>query len=56
MGIRSLDLTNKFRSAKDEGHQGGLHALRWSKELHDIALVHSKNMAEGKVPFGHDGF
>jgi len=24
--------------------------------LHDIAMEHSKNMAEGKVPIGHAGF
>ena len=28
----------------------------WSKELYNIALEHSKNMAEGLVAFGHDGF
>jgi uncharacterized protein YkwD len=55
-GIRALDLTNKFRASKNEGHEGNKSALSWSKELHDIALEHSKNMAEGRVPFGHDGF
>ena len=24
--------------------------------MHDIALEHSINMADGKVPFGHQGF
>ena len=52
-GIRALDLTNKFRAAPSQWHQGNLHALSWSKELHDIALQHSKDMADGKVPFGH---
>lgn len=49
-GIRSLDLTNEFRA----GHQ--LPALRWNQELHDIAMTHCVNMAEGKCPVGHDGF
>ena len=52
-GIRALDLTNKFRAATNEGHVGNLPALSWNKELHDIALVHSIDMAEGRVPFGH---
>lgn len=56
LGIRALDLTNKFRAATNEGHVGNLPALSWNKELHDIALVHSKDMAEGRVPFGHQGF
>jgi len=55
-GIRALDLTNKFRAATNEGHDGNKPALRWSKELHDIAMTHSKNMGTGKVPFSHDGF
>ena len=49
-------MTNKFRKSTSEGHEGNKSALRWSKELHDIALIHSKNMANGIVPFGHDGF
>ena len=50
-GIRALDLTNKFRAK-----EGNRSALAWSQPLHDIAMVHSKNMAEGKVPFSHEGF
>ena len=50
-GIRALDLTNKFRAS-----EGNRPALAWSQELHEIAMEHSKDMAEGKVPFGHDGF
>ena len=53
MGIRALDLTNKFRAATNEGHEGNKPALSWSKELHDIAMTHSRNMGEGKVPFSH---
>ena len=56
MGIRALDLTNKFRAATNEGHDGNKPALRWSKELHDIAMTHSKNMGMGLVPFSHQGF
>ena len=55
-GMKCLELTNKFRKSTAEGHKGGLPALRWSKELHDIALEHSQNMANGKVKFGHGGF
>ena len=55
-GIRALDLTNQFRASTTEGHEGNKPALAWNKQLHDIALEHSINMADGKVPFGHDGF
>jgi uncharacterized protein YkwD len=55
-GLRCLDLTNKFRAATNEGHEGNKPALSWNKPLHDIALEHSINMAEGRVPFGHGGF
>ena len=50
LGKRCLDLTNNFRK------QQGLSELKWNQKLHDIAMEHSKNMAEGRVPFGHDGF
>jgi len=33
-----------------------MKSLEWSPILYEIALEHSKNMAEGKVPFGHQGF
>ena len=46
-------MTNLFRKSTKEGHKGNKPALKWCKELHDIALEHSKNMADGKVPFGH---
>ena len=55
-GVRCLDLTNRFRAATNEGHPGNLPALKWNQALHDIALEHSINMAEGRVPFGHGGF
>ena len=31
-------------------------ALSWNQELHDIAMTHCVNMAEGRCPVGHDGF
>jgi uncharacterized protein YkwD len=37
-GIRALELTNQFRKSTNEGHEGNKHSLRWSKQLHDIAL------------------
>jgi len=49
-GIRCLQLSNNFR--KSEGKPD----LIWNDELYKIAMEHSKNMAEGTVPFGHDGF
>ncbi|TNV79445.1 hypothetical protein FGO68_gene16212 [Halteria grandinella] len=49
-GIRALELTNKFRA------ENGLPALSWNQRLHEIGIVHSKDMAEGRVPFGHQGF
>ena len=49
-GVRALDLTNKFRA------ENGLPALSWNQKLHDIAMTHCVNMAEGKVPVGHAGF
>lgn len=41
MGMICLELTNKFRASKNEGHLGGLPALAWNQALHDIALEHS---------------
>lgn len=34
----------------------GLRAVIASEELSEIALIHSQNMASGKVAFGHTGF
>ena len=51
-----MDLTNKFRAGKSEWHEGGLRGLQWNQQLHDIALQHSKDMADGRVPFGHANF
>jgi len=49
-GLRALDLTNQFRATHN------LPALSWNQQLHDIAMGHSKNMADGIVPVGHEGF
>ena len=56
LGIQCLDLTNKFRAAPSKWHTGSLPMLSWSKQLHDIALQHSMDMADGKVPLSHEGF
>ena len=50
IGRRALELTNEFRA------RNGLGALRWSQALCDIGAGHSRDMAEGRVAFGHDGF
>ena len=50
LGKRALELTNEFRK------KNKLPAVQWSQELCDVGLEHSKNMGDGKVPFGHQGF
>ena len=45
-----LRYTNEFRKA----HK--LSPLEINEDLNSIAKKHSKNMAEGVVGFGHDGF
>eukprot|EP01083_Nonionella_stella_P241629 843634_1 len=50
IGKEALRLTNIFRK------QNGLCELKWHQPLCDIGKIHSQNMSEGKVPFGHDGF
>lgn len=49
-GQACLQETNTYRKSC------GLQPLVWSEELYWIARIHSKNMAEKKVKFGHDGF
>lgn len=41
---------NAYRQSK------GLSALVWSDAIADVARQHSIEMANGSVPFGHDGF
>jgi hypothetical protein len=44
-------MTNEFRK-----QNGNLPSLSWNQALHDIAMEHCVNMAEGRCPVGHDGF
>ena len=50
IGKKCLELTNQFR-AKNK-----LPPLKWDDSIWKISLTHSKNMGDGKVPFGHKGF
>ena len=50
IGKKCLQLTNNFR-AKNK-----LPPLIWDDDIWRIALTHSKNMGEKKVPFSHEGF
>lgn len=50
IGKQALQLTNAFRA------RNNLSELKWHQALFDIGAVHSKNMAEAVVPFGHAGF
>merc|ERR1712228_39319 len=50
IGKRALLLTNEFRK------QNGLPPCTWHQSLCEIGKVHSKNMSDGSVPFGHQGF
>jgi uncharacterized protein YkwD len=43
-------LINQYRKAHD------FPPLAWSAEIAKVARVHSKDMAEGTVDFGHEGF
>lgn len=45
-----LELVNKYRKKKE------LPKLKPIDEITEIAEAHSKNMGEGKVKVGHDGF
>ena len=45
-----LDFVNRYRKTK------GLRPLTMMPLITAEALKHSKNMADGKVAFGHDGF
>jgi uncharacterized protein YkwD len=50
IGRDALDFTNDFRK------ENKLPPLKWHQEIANIGKVHSKDMGEGKVPFGHQGF
>ncbi|MBM3204539.1 CAP domain-containing protein [Candidatus Uhrbacteria bacterium] len=47
---KAFDLINQHRTSN------GLAVLTWSDTVANVSRDHSKNMADGKVPFGHDGF
>jgi hypothetical protein len=47
----TVRLTNVFRR-----EQGREPDVEWSAEMAEIGWKHSKNMGEGEVAFGHDGF
>jgi len=50
IGKQALEFTNQFRI------KNKLTALTWHQLLCDIGTKHSKDMGDGKVPFGHNGF
>ena len=50
IGKKCLQLTNNFRA------KNNLPPLIWDDDIWRIALTHSKNMGEKKVPFSHEGF
>ncbi|KAH3766650.1 cysteine-rich secretory family protein [Pelomyxa schiedti] len=50
IGREALELTNEFRKTQH------LPPLAWNQKLCNIGVQHSKNMAEKRVPFGHQGF
>ena len=50
IGKKCLELTNQFRA------RNKLPPLKWDDSIWKISLTHSKNMGDGKVPFGHKGF
>lgn len=47
---KAFDLVNEYRVSK------GLSPLVWSSEIASVARGHSANMADGSVPFSHEGF
>eukprot|EP01029_Cantina_marsupialis_P005409 TRINITY_DN15856_c0_g4_i1.p1 TRINITY_DN15856_c0_g4~~TRINITY_DN15856_c0_g4_i1.p1 ORF type:complete len:389 (-),score=85.10 TRINITY_DN15856_c0_g4_i1:248-1414(-) len=50
IGKKALQLTNEYRKSK------GLPPCLWDGGIAIISEKHSVDMAEGKVPFGHQGF
>jgi uncharacterized protein YkwD len=49
MDVEILWYVNRYRESKK------LRALEMNKTESSIALQHSRNMASGKTPFGHEG-
>ena len=50
IGKKCLQLTNNFRA------KNNLPPLIWDDDIWRIAMTHSKNMGEKKIPFSHEGF
>jgi uncharacterized protein YkwD len=45
-----------FRLVNEHRAGLGLAALVWNDSIAEVARDHSQDMADGKTPFGHDGF
>ncbi|KAK5575076.1 hypothetical protein RB653_010332 [Dictyostelium firmibasis] len=50
IGRKALEFSNIFRRTQNKP------PLVWNQAIYHIGVEHSKNMAEKKVAFGHDGF
>ena len=46
----AFDGVNAYRAEQ------GLPALEWNETIAEVCRGHSRAMADGSVPFGHDGF
>ena len=53
--VRELE-RHVFDRANAARAENGLEAMVWNDAIANAARDHSKDMAEGTVPFGHDGF
>jgi uncharacterized protein YkwD len=45
-----LAYTNQYRQSR------GLHSLQMNEDLNKMARMHSQDMANGRIAFGHGGF
>ncbi len=45
-----------FEAINDHRRSIGIPLMSWNDTVADVARVHSRNMAEQRVPFSHDGF
>jgi len=64
-GCRSVDTSGfsisgmeqlVFQKVNEHRTSQGLSDLEWKSDVADLARSHSRDMAEGTVPFGHAGF
>jgi len=53
--VRELE-RHVFDRANAARAENGLEAMVWNDAIANTARKHSRDMAEGTVPFGHDGF